>query len=508
MRLFNDMVSGDPRLRQAGHLPRQRHAHRRRAGNRHGLRLHHRPGPGALRPGGPAATAARPTAAPPTSCTSSSASSTPCSSCTACEPWSAHKALPPGPGHRGRARAEGRRASSCRTRWCVTDRCVDAARARSSTASRRRARRSRRARRCWRRARSTSRALDAAVERLCAKLLMTFPDCTTRTLESHPQEEARALGQEQGRQPRLARAQHDDRGAGRLHRLPLRREEPRDRLRRRCASGSPRARPGTTRMLEAIEPVGARPADPPSVSGQDAARDERRARLDVLRLTLDAARATCSTRSSIDGARARSSRRRSSDADAARGAARRGRQRTSRCGASVEEHRPEQVRGDARRASTRWCWTMLELPVPLLVAVQGRCLGGGLELALAGSRLFAAPGRDASGSRRSSSASSLPRRARCSARARRRAARRRTCLLTGRTVNAEEAAKLGLVDELCAGRRRPTPRARLGREKHLLPLLGVARLRAGAPGRARRAGAVGARARLPRRAASGCTSRS
>ncbi len=54
MRLFNDMVSVDPALRQAGDLPGQRHAHRRRAGDRHGLRLLGRPGPGAVRPGRPA----------------------------------------------------------------------------------------------------------------------------------------------------------------------------------------------------------------------------------------------------------------------------------------------------------------------------------------------------------------------------------------------------------------------------------------------------------------------
>ena len=44
-----------PRLRQAGDLPRQRHAHRRRPGDRHGLRLLGRAGPGALRPGRPQA---------------------------------------------------------------------------------------------------------------------------------------------------------------------------------------------------------------------------------------------------------------------------------------------------------------------------------------------------------------------------------------------------------------------------------------------------------------------
>jgi cyclohexa-1,5-dienecarbonyl-CoA hydratase len=35
--------------------------------------------------------------------------------------------------------------------------------------------------------------------------------------------------------------------------------------------------------------------------------------------------------------------------------------------------------------------TMLEFPAPILVAVQGQCLGGGLEVALAGSLIFAAP---------------------------------------------------------------------------------------------------------------------
>ena len=34
---------------------------------------------------------------------------------------------------------------------------------------------------------------------------------------------------------------------------------------------------------------------------------------------------------------------------------------------------------------------MVELPVPILVAVRGQCLGGGLEVALAGSLIFAAP---------------------------------------------------------------------------------------------------------------------
>ena len=55
MRLFNDMVTGHPALRQAGDLPRQRAARRRRAGDRHGVRLLDRRRPRALRPGGSAA---------------------------------------------------------------------------------------------------------------------------------------------------------------------------------------------------------------------------------------------------------------------------------------------------------------------------------------------------------------------------------------------------------------------------------------------------------------------
>ena len=34
---------------------------------------------------------------------------------------------------------------------------------------------------------------------------------------------------------------------------------------------------------------------------------------------------------------------------------------------------------------------MLEFPAPILVAVRGQCLGGGLEVALCGSAIFAAP---------------------------------------------------------------------------------------------------------------------
>jgi len=57
-------------------------------------------------------------------------------------------------------------------------------------------------------------------------------------------------------------------------------------------------------------------------------------------------------------------------------------------GASVEEHMPEGCEQMlvALHALIR---RMVECPVPILVSIRGRCLGGGLELATAGHRLFA-----------------------------------------------------------------------------------------------------------------------
>jgi cyclohexa-1,5-dienecarbonyl-CoA hydratase len=59
-------------------------------------------------------------------------------------------------------------------------------------------------------------------------------------------------------------------------------------------------------------------------------------------------------------------------------------------GASVPEHLPGQFAtmiADFHRLIMR----MVESPVTILVAVRGQCLGGGLELALAGHMMFVAP---------------------------------------------------------------------------------------------------------------------
>jgi cyclohexa-1,5-dienecarbonyl-CoA hydratase len=58
-------------------------------------------------------------------------------------------------------------------------------------------------------------------------------------------------------------------------------------------------------------------------------------------------------------------------------------------GASVDEHLPANCA--AMLASLHaLIVAMLEFPVPILVAVRGQCLGGGLEVALAGGLIFAA----------------------------------------------------------------------------------------------------------------------
>ena len=59
-------------------------------------------------------------------------------------------------------------------------------------------------------------------------------------------------------------------------------------------------------------------------------------------------------------------------------------------GASVEEHLPNQCAAMLAGIHAL-ILRMVESPVPLLVAVHGQCLGGGLEVALAGHLIFVAP---------------------------------------------------------------------------------------------------------------------
>jgi len=59
-------------------------------------------------------------------------------------------------------------------------------------------------------------------------------------------------------------------------------------------------------------------------------------------------------------------------------------------GASVEEHMPAQC-GTMLKSIHELIMQLVESPVPVLVAVRGQCLGGGLEVALSGHIIFVAP---------------------------------------------------------------------------------------------------------------------
>ena len=115
-------------------------------------------------------------------------------------------------------------------------------------------------------------------------------------------------------------------------------------------------------------------------------------------------------------------------------------------GASVQEHLPGQVAGMLRRFHDLLLG-LLDSSVVTLAAVRGQCLGGGLELVMLCQRVFAA--RDARlgqpeialGVFAPVASLVLPERV-----GRRHA---EDLCLSGRSVTAEEALAMGLVDELC-----------------------------------------------------------
>jgi len=106
-------------------------------------------------------------------------------------------------------------------------------------------------------------------------------------------------------------------------------------------------------------------------------------------------------------------------------------------GASVEEHLPQNCAA-MLAALHGLIVKMLEWPAPILVAVQGQCLGGGLEVALAASRIFAAP--DARAVFAPAASCLLPYRVNQQA--------AEDLLLSGRALTAAEALAAGLVAEI------------------------------------------------------------
>lgn len=116
-------------------------------------------------------------------------------------------------------------------------------------------------------------------------------------------------------------------------------------------------------------------------------------------------------------------------------------------GASVEEHLPEQCAG-MLKAINGLIMDMLTWPLPILVAVRGHCLGGGLEVACAGSQIFAAP--DAHFGQPEIQLAVIAPAASCLLPERIGQYRAEDLLFSGRSLDSEEALAAGLIHAIHA----------------------------------------------------------
>jgi cyclohexa-1,5-dienecarbonyl-CoA hydratase len=116
-------------------------------------------------------------------------------------------------------------------------------------------------------------------------------------------------------------------------------------------------------------------------------------------------------------------------------------------GASVDEHLPERCAA-MLHALHRLVLRMIDTPVPLLVAIRGQCLGGGLEVALAGHLLFVAP--DASLGQPEIKLGVFAPAASCLLPELIGPARAFDLLVSGRSIDGPEAAAIGLAHKCAA----------------------------------------------------------
>lgn len=114
-------------------------------------------------------------------------------------------------------------------------------------------------------------------------------------------------------------------------------------------------------------------------------------------------------------------------------------------GASVEEHVAERCAGMLASLHTL-VLNMLSWPAPILVAIRGQCLGGGLELAMAGSQLFASP--DAKLGQPEIKLGVFAPAASCLLPSRVGQPAAEDLLISGRSVDAAEALSMGLVQRV------------------------------------------------------------
>jgi len=132
-------------------------------------------------------------------------------------------------------------------------------------------------------------------------------------------------------------------------------------------------------------------------------------------------------------------------------------------GASVEEHMPEQC-AQMLKSLHALVKRMLGFPLPVLVAVRGQCLGGGLEVAMAGHMIWAAP--DANLGQPEMMLGVFAPAASCLLPGRVGQAAAEDLLYSGRSVPGEIAGEMGLVDFVEDD---PEAAAIAWAEKHLKP---------------------------------------
>lgn len=111
-------------------------------------------------------------------------------------------------------------------------------------------------------------------------------------------------------------------------------------------------------------------------------------------------------------------------------------------GASIQEHAPETC-AEMLRLFHGLIGRMVSYPLPILVAARGHCLGGGLELAAAGTLIFAAP--DANIGQPEIKLGVYAPAASCLLPERIAFAAVQDMLLSGRSLSGDEAKAIGLV---------------------------------------------------------------
>jgi len=114
-------------------------------------------------------------------------------------------------------------------------------------------------------------------------------------------------------------------------------------------------------------------------------------------------------------------------------------------GASVEEHLPDQC-ADMLSNLHSLIINMLKYPVPIVTAVQGQCLGGGLEVVCGASQIFAS--REAKFGQPEINLAVFAPAASCLLPERIGQANAEDLLFSGRSISAEEAFRIGLVQDV------------------------------------------------------------